>query len=81
MHYRDDVKDGEEIRYYPNGKIEIRQNFKNGRLDGKYERNNEAGAPVERGQFKGGEKDGKWTWFDHGREVYTAKFKDGKEVK
>ena len=64
-----------------NPKIEIRQHFKDGRLEGKYERNDESCAPVERGQFKGGEKDGKWQWYDHGREVYSAKFRDGKEVK
>ena len=81
INYREDIKDGEELRYFPNGKVELRQNFRNGVLDGKYERYNEAGSPVEKGQFAGGEKEGKWVWYDNGREVYKARFKGGKEVK
>ena len=75
------LPDPEEVRYYPNGKIELRQNFNHGLLDGKYERYNEAGAPVEKGSFANGEKEGKWTWYDNGKEVYRAKFKGGQEVK
>ena len=81
IHYSDDVKNGEEVRNYPNGKVELRQNFIDGVLNGKYERYNEAGSLVEKGQFVDGEKDGKWMWYDGGREVYRAKFKAGREVK
>ena len=61
--------------------MEIRQHFKDGLLDGKYERYNESGAPVEKGQFVAGEKEGRWIWYENGREVYKAKFKEGQEVK
>ena len=81
MHYTADAKDGEEVRYYPNGKVEIRQHFVAGVLHGKYERYNEAGGLVEKGQFINGEKDGKWVWYDNGKEAYKAKFKAGREVK
>ena len=61
--------------------MEYLQNFVNGVLEGKYERYNEAGGLVEKGQFVKGEKEGKWVWYDGGKEVYKAKFKAGKEVK
>ena len=50
-------------------------------LDGKYERYNEAGGLVEKGQFANGEKEGRWVWYDNGKEAYKAKFKAGHEVK
>ena len=81
IHYTDDEKDGEEVRYFPNGNIELRQSYSNGLLNGKYERRNEAGAIVEKGQFANGEKEGKWVWYDGNKVVYQAKFKAGKEVK
>ena len=34
-----------------------------------------------KGQFANGEKEGRWTWYDNGREVYKAKFKAGQEEK
>ena len=40
-----------------------------GSLNGKYERYNESGALVEKGQFVDGEKEGKWVWYDGGHEV------------
>ena len=81
MHYDADVKEGEEVRYYPNGKVELRQHFSDGKLDGAYERYNEAGGLVEKGQFVDGEKEGKWVWYDSGKEAYRAKFKAGQQVK
>ena len=81
INYDDDVKEGEEIRYYPNGQVEVKQHYTDGVLDGKYERYNEAGGLVEKGQFVNGEKDGKWVWYDNGKEAYRAKFKAGREVK
>ena len=81
MHYKNDAKDGEEIRYFANGKIEIRCNYKNGVYNGKFERFNTAGKPEEAGNFVDGEKDGKWVFYDErGNEGVVVQFKAGKMV-
>ena len=52
-----------------------------GLLDGNYERYDETGGLVEKGQFIEGEKEGKWVWYENGKEVYSSRFKAGQPVK
>ena len=81
MHFSADEKDGEEIRYFPNGKIESRSNYKNGAWHGRYERYNSAGKPEEQGSFVNGEKDGRWVLYDAtGKVAMEMTFKAGKQT-
>lgn len=52
--YRNNVKEGREIRYWPNGVKKMNANFNNGSLEGEYEEWDEAGNLVcTKSYFKG----------------------------
>jgi antitoxin component YwqK of YwqJK toxin-antitoxin module len=78
MNYHNDLQHGKTVRYHPNGKVEIAENYIDCERDGSYERYNEGCYPEEKGTFVKGRKQGKWIWFDkYGNEGIVAQFKDG----
>jgi len=54
---------GEQIKYYLDGKVCFLRNWKNGMLEGKSKGLYPNGVTKYEGSFRNGEKDGKWTWY------------------
>lgn len=76
--YHGHKKNGMEIAYYPDGKINRKQNYKNGILDGEYDfyyRN--AQISLQR-NYKNGLEDGYDIGYcENGKKSYESKFKNG----
>jgi antitoxin component YwqK of YwqJK toxin-antitoxin module len=58
--YKNDVKTGEWIQYYPDGKECLKANYSSGRLEGKFEVYFDNGKPEFSGQYRNDARDGTW---------------------
>lgn len=56
--YKDSLKNGPAINYYPDGKVNMEFTYKDGKKDGPYKWYYENGKIYIEGQYKEGEKDG-----------------------
>ena len=76
------IKDGKPDGYYetqlPNG-FEIRSNWKNGKLDGVYEKWDETSRLREKSNYKNGVLDGKTEIRQESGGRWTGQYKNGKE--
>jgi antitoxin component YwqK of YwqJK toxin-antitoxin module len=73
------IKDGLVVEYLSNGEVESKQNYKNGKLDGKSVYWHENGQKREEGSYKNGLADGTTTsWFEDGQIEFTLNYKNGK---
>lgn len=88
------IKNGEYIKYYRNGVIEMRGIMKDGKRDGVWKSWYENGSPWSETTFSEGKKSGKTiTWYKNGQKRYEGGYKydnesgtwiywdeDGKEI-
>lgn len=58
--YKNDLKHGECLKYYPNGSLTLRTSYTNGRLNGKFEAFFDNGKPEMLGQYKDNLREGLW---------------------
>ena len=67
------IQNGEHIKYYKNGVIEIQGSMKNGKRDGLWKSYYEDGSPWSETIFKDGKKNGKTTtWYDNEKKRYDG---------
>lgn len=62
--YVDGIRNGECNQYYDNGKLMIKMNYKNDKLDGLYVSYYPNGAKKDEGNYKDGNKIGEWKTYD-----------------
>ncbi|WP_338947147.1 toxin-antitoxin system YwqK family antitoxin [Fusobacterium canifelinum] len=69
--------------YYDNGKLYLKADIKNNKLNGKVEKFSEnSGKLIGKGTIKNGLLDGEFVEYDEaGKVISKAKYKDGKEIK
>ena len=56
---------GSSVSYYENGQLEVRENYKDGKVEGLYEGYYENGQLEERGNLKDGKEEGLFASFFH----------------
>lgn len=64
QHYSAGIKDGDWIKYHPNGSMHFKTTYENGRLNGKFEAFFENGTTEVLGQYKNNRKEGTWIIYD-----------------
>ncbi len=69
VYYKNDKMNGLSIRYTDKGNKISSQTYKDGKLDGKVEYSDASGIVVVRGQYKKGERVGRWQHFSKGKVV------------
>ena len=75
------IENGEYIKHYKNGVIEMRGIMKDGKRDGVWKTWYESGLPWSETEFKDGKKTGKTTtWYDNGKKRYEGFYADDKET-
>jgi len=76
--YKNDLKQGEWIQYYPSGKVCMKSGFLNDKVSGKYQVWYENGKPEITGQYKDDVRDGIWMIYNNaGGLKYKLDYKDG----
>jgi antitoxin component YwqK of YwqJK toxin-antitoxin module len=55
-----DIRSGDWTQYYPNGKVCIKANYADGKLQGEYTVYYESGQPEFSGQYKDDAREGTW---------------------
>lgn len=74
------IQNGEYIKYYKNGVVQMRGMMKEGQRDGVWKSFYENGAPWSETTFKDGKKDGKTTtWYSNEQKRYEGQYTDDKE--
>jgi antitoxin component YwqK of YwqJK toxin-antitoxin module len=58
--YRNDLRHGECLKYYPDGNLMLRTNYENGKINGSFEAFHENGKPEMKGQYKNNLREGQW---------------------
>jgi len=77
----DTLKDGDFISRYPNGVIQMRGYYKNGKREGDWASFFPTGQVQSEGFFTAGKRDHKGTvYYDNGKIMYEGMYKDGKQV-
>ena len=67
--------------FYASGNKMYEEEYKDGKLEGKWTGWYESGEKEEEGEYKNGEKEGKWTtWYKSGTVKCEEEYKDGKHV-
>ena len=75
------VQDGDYVKKYPSGVIQMRGYYVNGRRNGQWLSFFENGNIQSEGSYKDGLRDGKATvYYENGKIYYEGYYKDGKEV-
>lgn len=70
---KDTVENGEEIKHYTNGVIQMRGMMKNGKRNGLWKSWYEDGSPWSESTFENGIKTGKTTtWYENGKKRYEG---------
>jgi len=78
--FRRGKKDGPWVRFYKNGQIDTKANFKDSELEGPYIVYHKNGQLQEKGNYKNSKKEGPWVFYhDNGRLRRKGTYKDGKE--
>jgi len=73
-----EIKHGEYLSWYENGKPYEVLNYKDGNRDGKYERFDTNGKPWEVSNYKDGNRDGKYEkFYSNGKPYEVSNYKDG----
>jgi antitoxin component YwqK of YwqJK toxin-antitoxin module len=76
----DIIKDGEYIKHYKNGVIEMRGMMKDGKRDGIWKSWYENGSPWSETTFKDGKKNGPTTtWYENEKKRYEGFYTDDNE--
>ena len=74
------IQNGEYIKYYKNGVMEMRGMMKDGNRDGLWKSWYEDGSPWSETTFSHGKKNGKTiTWYDNEKKRYEGFYTDDKE--
>ena len=73
----ENLKDGERIKYYDDGQIESKSNYKNGKLHGQYTVWDEDGELFNEDNYIDGERHGKQTSYLDGEVTQVDNYKDG----
>lgn len=72
------VKHGLWQRYWPNGELAMRGDFRDGRLHGAWNRWYPNGERRERGQFLSGARDGRWSFYNpEGKKIRDTNYRQG----
>ena len=58
--YRNDLKHGECLKYYPDGTLTLKTIYENGKINGSFEAFHENGKPEIKGQYKNNLREGLW---------------------
>ena len=65
--------------FYENGQIHVKENYKDGKLEGSASMLHEDGQKHVEGNWKDGKEDGLWTfWYENGKIESRFTYKDGK---
>ncbi|MES2592239.1 MAG: hypothetical protein V4608_10165 [Bacteroidota bacterium] len=74
------IENGEYIKYYKNGVIEMQGTMKNGQRNGVWKSWYEDGSPWSETNFLSGKKNGKTiSWYPNGNKRYEGSYKDDLE--
>lgn len=78
--YKDGLQDGQWLKYYLNGQIDLEENFSSGVENGPYKANYYlTGKLAKEGIYSMGKKEGEWKiYFDNGDIKSSETFKNGK---
>jgi hypothetical protein len=77
----DTLKDGNYIARYPNGVIQMRGYYRNGKREGEWASFFPSGHVQSEGYFNQGKRDHKGTvYYDNGQKMYEGMYKDGIQV-
>lgn len=74
------IQNGEYIKYYKNGVVQMRGMMKDGKRDGLWKSFYQNGNPWSQTTFKGGIKEGPTTtWYDNNNKRYDGNYKNDQE--
>lgn len=74
-------RNGEMIRYYANGQVQVKGNYIDGKQDGEWVWYNRDGVKVTEGKIDMGEKSGIWKWYhDNGKLKLEGEYLKGMEM-
>lgn len=68
--YKNGVKNGKWIKYFPNGKKMTETTYKDGKLEGPFVNYDPDGKLIVKGQYRDGEMDGVWLYYDENGALY-----------
>jgi hypothetical protein len=81
MHFRDSLRHGREIIYFPNKKKSIVKNFRKGKLQGIWKLYNEGGFLLAKGRYFNGHRNGLWTEYSNGKKIGSTTYLDGFQMR
>ena len=83
LEYKNGVKDGEWMKYFPEGQLMTETFYKNGVLEGTFVNYTPEGKLLIKGWYKNGEQDGVWEFYDEktGDLLRKEYFKEGRLLK
>ena len=70
INYKNGVKYGKWIKYFPNGNMMTETTYKDGKLEGPFVNYDPDGKLIVKGQYKDGEMDGVWLYYDETGTLY-----------
>lgn len=74
--YEDNMRNGTSLRYYPNGTLGERLEFRNDEKHGSWEQFHDNGKPYIKSQYSGGKLNGSYeAWFVNGNQMYSGHYK------
>ena len=82
LHYKNGLRNGVRVLFYPNGKWKIIEHYQQDKLEGEYMRYDEEGKLLEHGQFHQGQMHGLWNFYYANSTQIKERvhFKDGQEM-
>ncbi len=79
INFKNDIKDGEWIKYHPDGSVNFRTTYINGKLNGKFEAFFAGGKPEVLGRYKNDLRDGVWLIYNkNGSQRFRIEYSEGK---
>jgi len=81
IHYKDSLRHGKEVMYYPNKKKSIVKHFRNGKLQGAWKLYNESGMLLGKGHYINGRRNGLWTEYSNGKKIGSTTYLDGFQMR